>query len=99
MVTGFHEIYGEIYRDLGFDRILSSRRQPKSHRVLYDMVMARIANPDSKRGSVRRLEQDFGLAIALEQVYRMMDHLDEPVIDDIRKRAGTHTRTLFPEAS
>ena len=97
VVTGFHEIYGEIYRDLGFDRVLSSRRQPKSHRVLYDMVMARIANPDSKRGGVRRLEQDFGLAIALEQVYRMMDHLDEPVIDDIRKRAGTHTRTLFPE--
>ena len=33
--------------------------------------MARIANPDSKRGSVRRLEEDFGVSLPLEKVYRM----------------------------
>ena len=39
--------------------------------------MARIANPDSKMGSVRTLERDFGVTLGLNKVYRMMDKIDD----------------------
>ena len=62
VVTGIHEVYGATYRQLGFDKLLPRSRYRASHDSLLHTVMARIANPDSKRGSVRRLEQDFGAA-------------------------------------
>ncbi len=68
-----------------------------SNRVLYHTVMARIANPDSKRASVRCLERDFGVHVPLEKVYRMMDRLDDAAIAGMRARIGAYTRSLFPE--
>ena len=59
--------------------------------------MARVANPDSKRGSVRRLEEDFGVSLPLEKVYRMMDQLDAQAIDHLRTRVGEASRALLPE--
>ena len=97
IITGIHEVYGRIYRELGLDLVLPAGRQRMSNRVLYHTVMARIANPDSKRASVRRLERDFGVLVPLEKVYRMMDRLDEAAIAGMRDRIGTYTRSLFPE--
>ena len=54
LVTGVHEVYGEMYRLLGLDTLLPRSRYRASHDALFHVVMARIANPDSKRGSVRR---------------------------------------------
>ena len=64
VVTGVHEVYGEIYWQLGLDRLLPHARYRASHNALFHTAMARIANPDSKRGSVRRLEEDFGSSLA-----------------------------------
>ena len=50
------------------------------------MVMARIANPDSKRESVRRLAQDVGVELSRQSVYRMMDQLDEAPIARLKSR-------------
>ena len=91
IITGIHEVYGRIYRELGLDRVLPAGRQRMSNRVLYHTVMARIANPDSKRASVRRLERDFGVHVPLEKVYRMMDRLDEAAIAGMRERVGAYT--------
>ena len=44
----------EGYRELGLDRLLSVRHWA-SRQALFHTVMARIANPRSKRGSVREL--------------------------------------------
>ena len=97
VITGIHEVYEPVYRLLGFDRLLPRSRLRASHDILRHVVMARIANPDSKRGSVRRLEEDFGVSQPLEKVYRMMDHLDDAVVDRLRTRAGEATRSLLPE--
>ncbi len=97
IITGIHEVYGRIYRELGLDLVLPAGRQRMSNRVLYHTVMARIANPDSKRASVRRLERDFGVHVPLEKVCRMMDRLDEAAIAGMRDRIGACTRSLFPE--
>ena len=97
VVTGVHEVYGEIYRQLGLDRLLPHSRYRASHDALFHTVMARIANPDSKRGSVRRLEEDFGVSLALEKVYRMMDRLDGRRIERLRTQVGEASRSLLPE--
>ena len=70
IITGIHEAYGCVYRELGLDRLLSLRHRA-SVRTLFHTVMARIANPQSKRESIRRLGRDFGVSLSLEKVYRM----------------------------
>ena len=97
LVTGVHEVYGEMYRLLGLDALLPRSRYRASHDALFHVVMARVANPDSKRGSVRRLEEDFGVSLPLEKVYRMMDQLDAQAIDHLRTRVGEASRALLPE--
>ena len=77
VVLGIHEVYGEVYRQLSFDTLLSQKQYRTSLEALFHCVMARIANPESKRGSVRLLDQDFGVCLPLEKVYRMMDRLDD----------------------
>lgn len=97
VVTGIHEAYGRVYRDLGFDRLLSASRHRASAPVLFHTVMARIANPHSKRETVRRLGRDFGVAVPLEKVYRMMDRLDGAFIGRLRARVASATEALLPE--
>ena len=97
LITGVHEVYGEMYRLLGLDGLLPRSRYRASHDALFHVVMARIANPDSKRGSVRRLEEDFGVSLPLEKVYRMMDQLDAKAINHLRTRVGEASRSLLPE--
>lgn len=96
MVTGIHEVFGQVYRELGLDRLLSVRHRA-SRQALFHTVMARIANPRSKRGSVRELGEDFGVSLPLEKVYRMMDRLDGRIIDKLRSRVAAATGALLPE--
>ena len=95
VITGIHDIYGEIYQQLGFDRVLPASRFRASNAALKDCVLARIANPDSKRATARLLEQDFGIHLPLEKIYRMMDQLDERRIDQLKTTIGTATRALL----
>jgi len=96
IVTGIHEAYGVVYRELGFDRLLTSRHRASAP-ALHHTVMARIANPDSKRATVRRLGRDFGVSLALEKVYRMMDRLDDGLIDRLKLRVASATEALLGE--
>ena len=98
VVLGIHEVYGEVYRQLSFDTLLSQRRYRASHEALFHCVMARIANPKSKRGSVQHLEQDFGVSLSLEKVYRMMDQLDDNTISRLQAMTCQGTRSLLPGA-
>ena len=99
VVKGIHEVYGDTFRQRGLDRLLRRSRYRASHDVLFHTVMARIANPDSKRGSVRRLEKDLGVSLSLEKVYRMMDRLDANVIGRLQTRVGEASRSMLPEPS
>ena len=94
-ISGIHEVYGQLYRELGLHRLLPISRYPASNQALYQCVMARIANPKSKRGSVRLLEQDFGVRLPLEKVYRMMDQLDEGRVERLRGLAATAAQSLL----
>lgn len=87
-IIGIHEVYGKLYDELGFDKTLPNpKRHAAASALLKHIVLARIANPLSKRGSVVMLEEDFGIHLKLDQVYQMMDKLDEEVIKRAQDKA------------
>ena len=95
MTTGIHEIYGQLYKEMGFDRLLAPTRQKAANRTLYHTVMARLAQPESKRASVQRLARHFGINLPLHKVYRMMDRLNDTFIDKLQRRVSTHSLDLL----
>ena len=93
-ISGIHKVYGQVFKELRFDKILPQRYASAS-KLLSHIVMARLASPLSKRASVGLLAQDFGTTADLDKVYRMMDKLDEKVIQKIQKTAYQATKTLL----
>lgn len=90
VIEGIGEVFGPLFRELGFKQILAQYSG-----VLEATVLARIANPVSKRRTAALLEEDFGVSISLDRIYRMMDELHEhrdAVQDAVRKA----TLSLFP---
>lgn len=95
-ITGIHQVYGLIYDQLGFSKILKSSRKGQSPiDLLKHIVMARIANPVSKRSSVINLEEDFGISLNLQSVYRMMDKIDDNIIKEMQNYAYTATNGIL----
>ncbi len=98
IIKGIHDIYGKLYDEIGFNKIIANpARNKASNRVLKEIVLARIANPDSKRASVVNLEENFGVKLKLEQVYKMMDKIDDKAIIRLNKLVYNQTASLFKE--
>ena len=97
VVTGFHEAYGAVYRQLGFDGLLPTKRNRTARETLRHIATARIANPESKLGTARRLASDLGVSIPVQRIYRMMDRLDGKAIESMKDLAAGATRRLLPE--
>ena len=96
IVNGIHDIYGELFDELNLKTIFKSPlRNKNAVNIFKQIVMARIANPDSKRASVRGLEEQFGVSLNLDQVYRMMDKVDDQVIENLNQVAYRETKRLF----
>lgn len=96
IITGIHDIYGQVYKELGFNNLLKSKNKSSAN-MMYHLVMARIANPDSKKASVENLAKDFGCELSLSGVYRMMDLIDDRVIEKIKTIAFEQTQSLLQE--
>jgi len=91
IVEGIGEVFGALFSELGFRRIL-----PKHADVLEATVLARVANPVSKRRTAALLERDFGVKLPLDRIYRMMDELYE-YREQVQKTARQATLALLPE--
>ncbi len=108
VILGIHDVYGYIYDHIGFKNPFShpSKRQ-RSAQILREIVLARIANPDSKRASVHILAKQFGVKLKLDHVYQMMDKIDDGFCEQIQKYAlqstlqltGEKLRVLFYDAT
>jgi len=94
VVAGIHEVFGEVYRDVGFGNLMGARRKA-AERNLFHTVMGRLANPQSKRATVAALEADFGVHLNLQSVYRMMDSIDKNVIDKAKRMACETANNLL----
>jgi len=96
IVSGIHDVYGKLFDELGYDNVLRNpARNVNSAQILKDIVMARIANPVSKMASVSMLEENFGVSIKLDQVYQMMDKLDDVAIERLKNISYHNTSALF----
>jgi len=87
-ILGIHDIYGYVYNHLGFENpFYNPKRREFSAKILRDIVLARIADPVSKRSSVELLSERFGININLDNVYQMMDKIDDSFCDKIQRSA------------
>lgn len=97
-IKGIHEIYGKVYDSLGFNGIMSNpARKVHAVEVVKQLVMARIANPDSKRETVSILAHDFGINLKLDSLYNSMDKLDDKAIDKLQDLALQGAQGLLRE--
>ena len=71
ITTGFHDVYGKLFDDIGYGKLLKSSKV--SAKIFKDIVMARLSKPVSKRASCELLAENFGIEYDLDQVYRMLD--------------------------
>ena len=92
--TGIHDIYGTIFDQVGFNNVLKNKNY---NDILRNVVMARIANPGSKKVTSEQLDTKFNINVPLKNIYRMMDQLNDKVIDDIQKLSLQHTNKLCNE--
>ncbi|HED37039.1 MAG TPA: IS1634 family transposase [Ignavibacteria bacterium] len=98
IILGIHEIYGIIYKELALNTVISNpKRNVSSGKSLYNIVMARIANPLSKRASVMELEKDFGVKLSLEGVYKAMDKLDDKSIERLKELSHQAAKSILKE--
>lgn len=94
VVTGIHDIYGTIFDETGFNNIFKNKDY---NDILRNIIMARIANPDSKKATSEQLETKFNLKVPLKKIYRLMDRLNDEVIDNIQKLSLQHTKKICNE--
>ncbi|MCF6242772.1 MAG: IS1634 family transposase [Bacteroidales bacterium] len=95
IITGIHQIYGQLYDEVGFNKIFSKQRISK--KVIKDLVLARLAKPMSKKSTLEYLSQNFGINYKLEQIYRALDRIDDEAIDRIQEQSLFYTKSLFEE--
>ena len=94
--NGIFDIFGEIYDCIGLDKLIGSTRKDRQwNDVLKALVLARIANPESKRKTARVLSRDYQINYSLDQYYRAMDKVikfeseaQAKVLDETRRIHG-----------
>ena len=72
VIEGIGDVFGRLFDELGFAALVEKHTD-----VLRSTVLARIANPVSKHRTAALLEEDFGIRLPLDRIYRMMDALYE----------------------
>ncbi len=98
VVRGIHDVYGGLFNELGYSRVIKNPARHKATvRMFRDVVLGRIANPRSKRSTVGMLEEDFGITLDLDRVYKMMDSLDDEAIERLNDITYKNTAGLFNE--
>jgi len=98
VIKGVHEIYGKLYDEINLKSIIPNpNRNVATSKALKEMVLARVANPDSKSGSVDMLSSKFGVNLNLKTVYRMMDMIDDKQIKKLNKLVLTQTKSLLDD--
>ncbi len=96
IIRGIHDIYGKLYDELNFKSIIKNHNNyPALTKALKEITLSRVANPDSKRGSVDKLASNFGVHIDLKTVYRMMDKITDKQILKLNKLVLNQTKSLF----
>jgi isopentenyldiphosphate isomerase len=94
---GISDIFGKVYEDLGFDRLIQGTSKDREwNDILQSSVLARIAEPDSKRATSRFMDEEFDIKIPVQKIYRMMDLLSD-IEGKIKQTVAQKTLAIFEE--
>ena len=96
VAVGVRDAFGAVYARLGWDRLFGARR-PSANRLIRELVLARVAQPLSKRATVEDRSAHGAVSLNLDSVYRSMDRIDETRVEAIRRRSLELAETLLPE--
>ena len=97
IIDGIGDVFGKLYKDLKLDKLIGgTHKDAQWNDILESCVLARIANPVSKRRTASLLEEDYGIKIPLEKIYRVMDHVADREAD-IKQHIAQTTLSLFKE--
>jgi transposase len=97
LVEGPAEVFGKLYDDLGLGSALGAAKADRTwNDALKTLVVARLANPQSKLRTAALLEEDYAIRLPVEKIYRTLDRLFERE-DEVKALVAAATRSLFPE--
>ena len=91
---GLRDVMGTIYDQLGWSSLLGARRK-SANRIVRELVLSRLSQPESKRATVDALANQVGITFSLDSVYRSMDFLDTAVIDKLCRISHEATKNLL----
>nr|WP_026368757.1 IS1634 family transposase [Aminiphilus circumscriptus] len=95
VTEGPGEVVESLFSSLGFEAIFGvSSRGKGNTEVLKKCLACALANPSSKRGMSRWLEDEGGTDMSLNRIYRMMDALAKKT-DRVREIVARETASLF----
>ena len=94
VIDGIHEAYGSLYEQLNLDNLFGARKK-RSGEIFKETVLARLAAPKSKNAISEMLQRSFGVRIDVNAIYRMMDQVDDKLIDKLQKQIYNQTIKLF----
>lgn len=96
VISGIHDVYGKLFDELEIGSIIKKALKNKKYvNILKEVVLARIADPQSKRASADMLEKKFGVSLKLDEVYKMMDKIDDKAIERLNRIIESQTKDLF----
>jgi transposase len=92
---GVYDVFGSLYEQLHFDDLITDTKQDaKWNETLEACVLARVAQPSSKKKTVSILKEQFNIKVDLDHVYRMMDHVSA-LEESIKSCVASQTLSLF----
>lgn len=91
---GFADVFGKLFDQLELRKNFTEIR----YKQLKNVVIARIANPVSKRQTSKILERDYKVQLSEDQIYKLMDLIIEKE-GAIKQKVFEVTKKLSPQAT
>lgn len=88
--VGFLDVYGKYFHEV-FSKL---DLKPHELKKLRDVVVMRIAHPASKRKTAM-LSKDYGIESQVDSIYKLMDQLTVPLIEETKKHIHRYTTSLL----
>lgn len=93
--VGLRQTFGEIYHRFGWDNLFRATRV-SANRTLKEVVLARIAQPQSKRELENDFEHNDQVWLNLNSVIRCLDKLDVNKVKEIQQKSYEMAQSLLP---
>ena len=88
--TGFSEVYGQSFDHIFANLLL----KPHLKNMLRDLAIMRIASPASKLKTTK-LSSEYNINLQVDSIYKSMDQITTPIIDNIKKTIYDHSAQLL----